>query len=137
MMRARRDPDADGMRVPVVAKSEKEPNVRDMPDGVSAYRKARTLYTYDCQAFPSRDKAPAPTCAGHHTLQSGGSVHGDTPEIVERLLPLLQRRRAGPNALGFGGRFGTKRPRQTTAQRSVEIQSQAQPIGSILAWDDR
>lgn len=28
---------------------------------------------------------------GHHTLRSGGSAHGDTPEIVERVLPLLKR----------------------------------------------
>ena len=67
---------------------------------VSVYRRARTLYTYDCQAFPSRDKAPAPTCAGHHTLRSGGSVHGDTPEIVERVLPLLQRHRVAAYIAG-------------------------------------
>lgn len=35
--------------------------------------------------------APIKLVAGHHTLRSGGSVHGDTPEIVERVLPLLQR----------------------------------------------
>ena len=29
---------------------------------------------------------------GHHTLRSGGSEHGDTPELVERVLPILQRR---------------------------------------------
>ena len=38
--------------------------------------------------------APIKLVAGHHTLRSGGSVHGDTPEIVERVLPLLQRHRA-------------------------------------------
>lgn len=28
---------------------------------------------------------------GHHTIRSGGGVHGDTPEMVERVLPILQR----------------------------------------------
>ena len=37
--------------------------------------------------------APIKLVAGHHTLRSGGSGHGDTPEIVERVLPLLQRHR--------------------------------------------
>lgn len=36
--------------------------------------------------------APIKLVAGHHTLRSGGSSHGDTPELVERLLPILQRR---------------------------------------------
>ncbi|ESQ85255.1 hypothetical protein AEAC466_05960 [Asticcacaulis sp. AC466] len=27
---------------------------------------------------------------GHHTLYSGGSGHGDTPEMIERVLPILQ-----------------------------------------------
>jgi acid phosphatase len=29
--------------------------------------------------------------AGHHTIHSGGSAHGDTPELVERLKPILLR----------------------------------------------
>ena len=78
----------------------KSQNVHNMLGDVSVYRKDRTIYTYDCQAFPSRDKAPAPTCAGHHTLRSGGSVHGDTPEIVERVLPLLQRHRVAAYIAG-------------------------------------
>ncbi len=36
--------------------------------------------------------APIKLVAGHHTLRSGGSSHGDTPELVEQLLPILQRR---------------------------------------------
>ncbi len=28
---------------------------------------------------------------GHHTLFSGGSTHGDTPDLITRLLPVLQR----------------------------------------------
>lgn len=28
---------------------------------------------------------------GHHTIHSGGSQHGDTPELVERLKPILLR----------------------------------------------
>lgn len=28
---------------------------------------------------------------GHHTLFSGGSGHGDTPEMVERILPILKK----------------------------------------------
>ena len=30
---------------------------------------------------------------GHHTLFSGGSTHGDTPDLIARLLPILQRHR--------------------------------------------
>lgn len=30
---------------------------------------------------------------GHHTLRSGGSAHGETPELVQRLLPLLRQHR--------------------------------------------
>ena len=30
---------------------------------------------------------------GHHTIRSGGSGHGDTPEMVEKVLPILQRHR--------------------------------------------
>lgn len=29
--------------------------------------------------------------AGHHTVFSGGSTHGDTPDLIARLLPLLRR----------------------------------------------
>lgn len=36
--------------------------------------------------------APIKLVAGHHTLRSGGSTHGDTPELVDQLLPILQRR---------------------------------------------
>ena len=28
---------------------------------------------------------------GHHTLRSGGSAHGDTPEMVDRVLPILRK----------------------------------------------
>jgi len=37
--------------------------------------------------------APIKMVVGHHTLRSGGSGHGETPEIVERVLPLLKRHR--------------------------------------------
>jgi acid phosphatase len=37
---------------------------------------------------------------GHHTIRSGGSGHGETPEMVERVLPILQRR--GVTAYLFG-----------------------------------
>ena len=37
---------------------------------------------------------------GHHTLRSGGSAHGDTPEIVEKVLPILQRRGAAAYICG-------------------------------------
>ncbi len=30
---------------------------------------------------------------GHHTIRSGGSEHGDTPEMVELVLPILQKHR--------------------------------------------
>lgn len=31
--------------------------------------------------------------AGHHTVRSGGSSHGDTPELVEMIKPILERHR--------------------------------------------
>jgi acid phosphatase len=37
---------------------------------------------------------------GHHTIRSGGSGHGETPEMVELVLPILQRR--GVTAYLFG-----------------------------------
>ena len=36
--------------------------------------------------------APWKLVFGHHTIRSGGSGHGDTPEMVEKVLPILQRR---------------------------------------------
>jgi tartrate-resistant acid phosphatase type 5 len=30
---------------------------------------------------------------GHHTVFSGGSTHGDTPEMIARVLPILQKHR--------------------------------------------
>ncbi len=35
--------------------------------------------------------APWKLVFGHHTIRSGGSGHGDTPEMVEKVLPILQR----------------------------------------------
>ncbi len=35
--------------------------------------------------------APCKIVFGHHTMFSGGSVHGDTPDIISRLLPMLRR----------------------------------------------
>ena len=29
---------------------------------------------------------------GHHTIRSGGSGHGETPELVELVRPILERR---------------------------------------------
>ena len=37
--------------------------------------------------------APWKLVFGHHTIRSGGSGHGDTPEMVEKVLPILQRHR--------------------------------------------
>ena len=38
-----------------------------------------------------RSTAPWKLVIGHHTLHSGGSQHGDTPEMVELIEPLLQK----------------------------------------------
>jgi len=52
------------------------------------------------------DKALASSTArwklvvGHHTIRSGGSGHGETPEMVALVLPILQRR--GVTAYLFG-----------------------------------
>jgi tartrate-resistant acid phosphatase type 5 len=35
--------------------------------------------------------APWKLVVGHHTLHSGGSAHGDTPEVVQLIEPLLQK----------------------------------------------
>jgi len=35
--------------------------------------------------------APIKLVVGHHTLRSGGSGHGETPEIVQHVLPLLRQ----------------------------------------------
>ena len=37
--------------------------------------------------------APIKLVIGHHTLRSGGSAHGETPEIVQRVLPILRKNR--------------------------------------------
>jgi len=37
--------------------------------------------------------APWKLVFGHHTIRSGGSGHGETPEMVEQVLPILQRHR--------------------------------------------
>jgi acid phosphatase len=37
--------------------------------------------------------APWKLVVGHHTLHSGGSAHGDTPEVVQLIEPLLQKHR--------------------------------------------
>jgi tartrate-resistant acid phosphatase type 5 len=66
-----------------------------------------------------RSTAPWKLVIGHHTLHSGGSQHGDTPEMVELIEPLLQKhgvqayinghdhdlqhvRRSGVNYIGSG-----------------------------------
>lgn len=41
----------------------------------------------------AKSTAPIKLVVGHHTLRSGGSAHGETPEMVERVLPLLRRHR--------------------------------------------
>ncbi len=40
-----------------------------------------------------RSTAPWKLVIGHHTLHSGGSAHGDTPEVVELIEPLLKKHR--------------------------------------------
>ncbi|MDR3509795.1 MAG: tartrate-resistant acid phosphatase type 5 family protein [Caulobacteraceae bacterium] len=39
----------------------------------------------------SASKAPWKLVFGHHTVFSGGSTHGNTPELVARLKPILER----------------------------------------------
>ena len=40
----------------------------------------------------ARSDAAWKIVVGHHTIRSGGSEHGDTPELVAMVLPILQRR---------------------------------------------
>ncbi|WP_421854478.1 purple acid phosphatase family protein [Novosphingobium sp.] len=76
---------------------------RDKVDSVIA----RNIATQDVGAqLAWLDKALAASTArwklviGHHTIRSGGSGHGETPEMVEQVLPILQRR--GVTAYIFG-----------------------------------
>lgn len=39
-----------------------------------------------------RSKAPWKLVFGHHTIYSGGSEHGNTPELFEQVKPILERR---------------------------------------------
>lgn len=39
----------------------------------------------------ARSKAKYKIVAGHHTVFSGGSTHGDSPDLIIRLLPILRR----------------------------------------------
>lgn len=39
----------------------------------------------------SASKAPWKLVVGHHTIRSGGSGHGDTPEMATLIKPLLER----------------------------------------------
>ena len=69
-----------------------------------------------------RSRAPWKIVVGHHTLHSGGSAHGDTPQLVTQVEPLLQRHgvqayinghdhdlqhihRGGVDYIGCGGGF--------------------------------
>lgn len=40
----------------------------------------------------ARSPAAWKIVVGHHTIRSGGSEHGDTPEMVAQVLPILRRR---------------------------------------------
>lgn len=70
----------------------------------------------------SQSSAPWKLVIGHHTIHSGGSAHGDTPEMVQLVDPLLRKhgvqayinghdhdlqhvRRNGLNYIGSGGGF--------------------------------
>ncbi len=68
---------------------------------------ARNVATQDVAAqLAWLDQALATSTArwklvvGHHTIRSGGSGHGETPEMVAQVLPILQRR--GVAAYIFG-----------------------------------
>jgi acid phosphatase len=41
----------------------------------------------------ARSQAPWKLVFGHHTIYSGGSAHGATPELMEQVKPILERRR--------------------------------------------
>ncbi len=59
-------------------------------DNVRAQDGAAQLAWLDRELAAST--APRKIVFGHHTLFSGGSAHGDTPEIVARVLPILKAR---------------------------------------------
>lgn len=58
-------------------------------DNVRAQDTAAQLAWLDQSLATS--KARRKLVFGHHTLFSGGSTHGDTPEMIERVLPILQK----------------------------------------------
>ncbi len=61
-------------------------------DNVAAQDVARQLAWLD--AGLAKSTAAWKIVVGHHTIRSGGSEHGDTPEMVAQVLPILQRRGA-------------------------------------------
>lgn len=58
-------------------------------DNVRAQDTAAQLIWLDRSLAASR--ARRKLVVGHHTLFSGGSTHGDTAEIIDRILPILQK----------------------------------------------
>ena len=62
---------------------------RPMAHNVRTQDPAAQLRWLDAQlaASPARFKL----VCGHHTLFSGGSTHGDTPDLIAHLLPILQQ----------------------------------------------
>jgi acid phosphatase len=66
-----------------------ERRVRHSGQSVDQQNTDRQLAWLDRELAAST--APWKLVFGHHTIRSGGSGHGDTPEMVEKVLPILQR----------------------------------------------
>jgi len=74
------------------------PMLQDYAERISHYTGKPIAFEHPAEQLAWLDAALAASKArwkivyGHHTIRSGGSGHGDTPELVAQLLPILQRR---------------------------------------------
>ena len=73
------------------------PMLDDYAERISHYSGKPVVFEHPAEQLAWLDAALGASKArwklvyGHHTIRSGGSGHGDTPELVARLLPILQK----------------------------------------------
>ncbi|MGZ3304375.1 MAG: metallophosphoesterase [Asticcacaulis sp.] len=60
-----------------------------LSDNIKSQDTQAQLAWLDSELAASR--APVKLVFGHHTMFSGGSGHGDTPEVIAEVLPILKR----------------------------------------------
>ena len=73
------------------------PMLDDYAERISHYSGKPVVFEHPAEQLAWLDAALGASKArwklvyGHHTIRSGGSGHGDTPELVANLLPILQK----------------------------------------------